>query len=173
VFIAFDAPETTLMSWQWSRFPVLVPTLVAVTLFGLVALAQKTARSAGAVLAALAVLCGLAMPVTQERVIGPMVDPQYLADTPRLVRDLRLGPGDTVAEAWQVRYPDQVNHMREVSWGRLLLFDANQPPPPEANVVIAPWDPWGRGPSWDGTVWGMRFVAGAPRQGWAVWRRDS
>jgi hypothetical protein len=171
VFITFDAPETTAMSWQWTRFPVLVPTLIAVVVFGLVALAQTTARRAGAALAALAVLCGLAMPVTQERVIGPMVDPQYAADTPRLVRDLHLGPGDTVAEAWQVPYPGQANHMREVSWQRLLLFDANQPPPAEANIVIAPWDPWGRGPSWDGTPWGMRFVAGAPRQGWAVWRR--
>jgi hypothetical protein len=171
VFITFDAPEITVMSWQWSRFPVLVPTLVAVALFGLVALARATARPAGAVLAVLAVLCGLAMPVIQQRVIAPMVDPQYAADTPRLVRDLHLGPGDTVAEAWQVRYPDQVNHVREVSWGRVLPFDANQPPPPDANVVIAPWDPSGRGPSWDGTRWGMRFVAGAPRQGWAVWRR--
>ncbi|MGC9666544.1 hypothetical protein ACNTMW_08285 [Planosporangium sp. 12N6] len=173
-FAPFDAPETTLLSWQWVRFPVLVPTAVALGLFGLAVLAQVRPAAAAAVLVAVTVLGGAGMEVIQRRVVTPMVAPQYAPGTPRLVRDVRLGPGDTVAEAWQVPFPYLFNHMREVSWQRLTFFDAGAaPPPPEANVVIAPWAPEGRGPSWDGSSLGMRLVAVAPWQGWAVWRREA
>lgn len=172
-FVAFDAVESTLLSWQWSRLDLVVPTIVAIALCGLAIAAAARPRTAAAALVALALLGGFQAEVTRERVTMPMVDPQYLADTPRLVRDLKLGPGDTVAEAWQVRFPDLFNHMREVDWEPIVFFDANVPPPPQATVVIAPWDPYGRGPSWNGASWGMSFVAGAPRQGWAVWRRNA
>ncbi|WP_204005277.1 hypothetical protein [Virgisporangium aurantiacum] len=180
-FIAFDAVESTLLSWQWSRLDLVGPTIVAIALCGLLVTAigrsekaRPTASGkamAAAALVVLVLLGGVGAEVTRERVTMPMVGPQYASDTPKLVRDLKLGPGDTVAEAWQVRFPDLFNHMREVDWAPIVFFDANVPPPPQATVVIAPWDPSGRGPSWDGRSWGMAFVAGAPRQGWAVWRR--
>jgi hypothetical protein len=170
-FIAFDAPETTLLSWQWTRFPVLVPTAVALGLLALVVLAQGRRATAVAALVPVTVLAGFGMEIIQRRVITPMVAPQYPPGTPRLARDLRLGPGDTVAEAWQVPFPYLLNHMREVSWQRLTLFDANQPPPANASVVVAPWAPPARGLSWDGSALGMQLVAACPWQGWAVWRR--
>jgi hypothetical protein len=175
-FIAFDAVESTLLSWQWSRLDLVRPTIVVIALCGLAVAAvgrseKARPKTAVAAVAAVALLGGVGTEVTRERVTMPMVAPQYASDTPKLVRDLKLGPGDTVAEAWQVRFPDLFNHMREVDWAPIVFFDANAPPPPQATVVIAPWDPYGRGPSWDGRSWGMAFVAGAPRQGWAVWRR--
>jgi hypothetical protein len=175
-FIAFDAVESTLLSWQWNRLDLVGPTVVVIALCGLAVAAigrseRARPKTAVAAVAALALLGGVGAEATRQRVTMPMVGPQYASDTPRLVRDLKLGPGDTVAEAWQVRFPDLFNHMREVDWAPIVFFDANVPPPPQATVVIAPWDPSGRGPSWDGRSWGMAFVAGAPRQGWAVWRR--
>lgn len=170
-FVAFDAVESTFLSWQWSRLDLVGPTALVIALCGLAVAAAARPATAVAVVVALTLFGGVGAEVTREKVTMPMVGPQYGADTPRLVRDLKLGPGDTVAEAWQVRFPDLFNHMREVDWAPILFFDANVAPPPQANVVIAPWDPYGRGPSWDGTPLGMSFIAGAPRQGWAVWRR--
>lgn len=172
-FVPFDAIESTLLSWQWSRLDLIGPTSLVIALCGLAVAATARPKTAVAVVVALALFGGAGAEVTREKVAMPMVDPQYAADTPRLVRDLKLGPGDTVAEAWQVRFPDLFNHMREVDWAPIVFFDANVAPPPDATVVIAPWDPSGRGPSWDGTPLGMSFIAGAPRQGWAVWRRTT
>ena len=144
------------LSGQHERFTVPVPTVVALAVFALVVACLTWRRTATAVLPVIAALCLVSAPMIQRQVIQPMTAYQYRPDTPRLVRDLHLGPGDVVAEAYQVPFPYLFNHAREVSWQRLLLFDAALAPPREASVVIAPWYPGGNGPSWDGTASGMR-----------------
>jgi len=109
--------------------------------------------------------------VAQRTIIEPMTVWQYRADTPRLVRDVHLGPGDRVAAAYQVPFPYVFNHAREVDWHRLMLYDIAQPPPADANVVIAPWVPAGNGYLSDGTGNGWVQIAADPFHGWAVWRR--
>jgi hypothetical protein len=171
LFIAFDAPEMVALSGQHERFTVPAPTIAALAIFALVAASLTWRRTAVSALLVIAALCVVSAPMIQRQVITPMTAYQYRPDTPRLVRDLHLGPGDVVAEAYQVPFPYLFNHAREVSWQRVTLFDAAFPPPPAASVVIAPWYPGGNGPSWDGTAFGMRQIAADPYQGWAAWRR--
>jgi len=163
-FMAFDAPEVSLLSWDWSHLQVLLPTVATLLLLGLFAVAQLRIRTAVAALAALGVLAGAAMPTITEQAIKPMVTWQYLPDTPRLVRDVHLGPGDVVAMVEQTPWPWLYNHMREVYWHPLKLFKGADAPPTEANVVIGPLD-------WDGTRYGFRQIAVDSSHGWAVWRR--
>lgn len=172
LFIPFDVPEMLALSGQWRSFTVLAPTVVALGVFAALAVALSRARTAVPALAVVAGLCAVVAPVAQRAILGPMVEVQYRPDTPQLVRDLHLGRGDVVAEAYQVAFPFVFNHAREVSWHRLLLFDVAQPPPAEATVVIAPWYPGGAGPSWPGGSFGLRLIGADAYHGWAVWRRD-
>ena len=171
-FLAFDAPEPTSLGWQWQRLEIVVPTVVAMVLFFLVVLSQRWRRTAAVGLAGVLVLCGVTAQASQRNIIAPMVGGQYTAATPRLVRDLGLGSRDVVAETWQVRFPVLYNHMREVTWQRLLIFDGHQPPPAEATVIIAPWYGAGAPASWDGTTLGMSRIGGDTQYNWAVWRRS-
>lgn len=172
-FIVFDAPETSALSWQWSHFTVIVPTMVAFGLFWLGVLALRWRSAAIVSLVALFGLCVVGMRATEQHIITPMVSAQYLADTPRLVRDLHINRDDVVAEAWQTQFPYVFNHMREATGHRLLLFDMNQAPPVTATVVIVPWRPAVAGPSWDGPRWNMHLMGIDRTHGWAVWHRNA
>ena len=170
--ISFDVPEMMALSGQWQQFTVMLPTMVTLGLFVILTLSLSWRRTAAL---ALVVVIGLSLataPMAQRNIIRAMADVQYLPSTPRLVRDLHLGPADVVAEAYQVPFPFVFNHAREVSWQRLLLFDAALAPPAEATVVIGPWYPYGNGPSWDGTHFGLHQIGADPYHAWAVWRRD-
>jgi hypothetical protein len=131
-------------------------------------------------LAALAAVFAVMMAVTTQKVSVPMVDFQYVADTPRLVRDVKLGPGDVVAESELVGWYWPSNHAREIYWSRLLFFDSglgtNNAPPSAANVVIAPSsdavDGKKRTSFWDGTRFGFHVIAVDPTHQWTVWRND-
>lgn len=185
VFLAFDSPETAFLGWDWSRMGVSTPTLVGIGVLaalvgvGAVARAARRARRAVAATGAVAVAgcCLVALHVgvaaaSVTRISEPMVAGQYGPGTPRLVRDAGLHPGDIVAESVGTPYGTRYNHLREVWWVRVELFDHRKLPiPAKANVVIGPYDPndpdydWRPGPE-------FRTVA-VDRDGrWAVWRRD-
>jgi hypothetical protein len=170
-FMAFDAPETSFLGWNWDEIKVASPTIAGVALFCLLLLALPRPRWTAAAVTAVVALQVAVMGMSVERISKPMVVDQYRPDTPRLVRDARLGPGDVIAEStkgpWYTRY----NHMREVTWSRILLFDHTKEEIPDtANVVIAPFqsrdkrNDWLPGPEY-------QRVATDSHHGWAVWRR--
>lgn len=174
-FDRFDAVETSFLGWTYDRFQVAEPTLVGLVLFALLALLLMRRRLAIPVMMALVLLHAAVMQVSTAQISETMVVGQYLPDTPRLVRDVKLGPGDVVAESYRVMWYFPYNHMREVTWDRIRLFnDELSAPPAEANVVIAPWR-YQRSAGyadWDGTKYGFHRIAGDPHHYWAVWRRD-
>jgi hypothetical protein len=115
------------------------------------------------------------MPYIVEHVTVPMEASQYSPKSPRLVAQGYLHKGDVVAYARrQDVYYSQYNMAREVNWTALLLFDQqkNQPVPPQANVVIGPYQPTKKKlTTWDGTQYGFRLVVVDPVNHWALWRR--
>lgn len=173
LFLGFDAPEASFLSWHWQVIQVLLPTVAALALLAVLVAAQRRFRATIAVLAGLALLNAVAMHFIVERVSLPMVVNQYLPATPRLVSDLHIGPGDVVAEKWHTPWPWVYNHMREVYWQRIKVFETESPPA-DATVVIAPWRPDHADTTrhWDGTQYGLRRVATDEEHYWAVWRRN-
>jgi len=164
---AFDVPE---LVWFGAGLPVLVPTLVA--LAGLAA--AVGARRRPDLVAAVVALCGaVTVSAATERVLVPAAAHQYGPDTPRLVRDAGLRPGDVVASAvHQATYEFRWNHMREVHWTRIGYFDQRlEGPPDTATVVIAPHGAPDPSIDWDGTRYGFRLIIVDPRHHWSVWRR--
>lgn len=170
-FMSFDAPETTFLGWNWDEIKVASPTIAGVALFCLLLLALPRRGWTIMAVAGLASLQIAVMGMSVERISKPMVVDQYRPDTPRLVRDAGLGPDDVVAESTKTEWYLRYNHMREVTWSRILLFDHTKAEVPEtANVVIAPFRSrkkefdWLPGPEY-------RRVATDSHHGWAVWRR--
>jgi hypothetical protein len=169
-----DSPELGMLTGQWTTLPVVVPTVVALAALAVLALALRRPYPAVAAGVALAVAATVGMSVAKEHVIRPRIAGQYLPDTPRLVRDVGLGPGDVVAYTiHQDSYEFRFNHMREVYWTRIQYFDQRtEAPPARADVVIAPLGAKKPGIDWDGTRYGYRLIATDPVHHWAVWRRD-
>jgi hypothetical protein len=176
-FLPFDAPEIMVLGWRWDAIGIIRPSIAAIAL--LVAIAFVTHRHRRLLPVALAgvlLLHAATMVLVTARVSEPMVKVQYLPDTPRLVKDGYVHPGDTVAfgdaknPTWYTKY----NHMREVYWTRIILFDQlTQDVPAGATVVIAPWGPDVKGIGhWDGTAHGYRLLVVDRPHAWAVWRRD-
>jgi hypothetical protein len=153
--------------------PMVIALVVLATTIAMVGLRPKLGFAV--VLTGFALVQLVTMPFVVERVTLPMEDTQYLATTPRLVREGYLHPGDVVAYA---RKEDgfyyQYNIAREVNWTALLLFDqTKQPVPARANRVIAPYHPVNdKIQHWDGTRYGFTLVVVDPDHHWALWRRN-
>ena len=171
-FLAFDVPETSFLSWKWDAIQIAKPTVLGLVIAAAVLVALPRRRTAAAAMAAVVVLQMACMFVSVEKISKPMVVNQYLSSTPRLVRDAHLHPGDLVAESVNTPWYLRFNHMREVTWSRLLMFDnLKENPPAAANIVIAPYgsvkpkDDWRPGPE-------FQLVAVDQTNRWAVWRRN-
>lgn len=174
VYHSFDGPEIGFLGWRWNAIGVARPTLAALALLAIgVAVTRWHARSTVAALAGLAVFNGVSMYVITDRISAPMVAPQYLADTPRLVRDVKLGPGDRVAvSSTQATWYTLFNHMREVHWEKIAVFDhLDEPVPADATVVVAPWRADRPELDWNGAEHGFHMIAEDTTHRWAVWRR--
>jgi hypothetical protein len=176
-FMSFDAPETSFLAWNWDKMRVAQPTIIAVLAFA-VLLGLVYGRSTRFVaFAALTVVFGVMMWFTTERISWPLVNFQYLGNTPRLVSDAHLGPGDVIAESTRIQWYWPYNHAREDYWNTLVRWDSyTQPVPPQCNVAIAPSDGFVNGEGvhvdWDGTTLGWHRIADDPVHHWAVWRRS-
>ncbi|MBT8228190.1 MAG: hypothetical protein HKP61_18280 [Dactylosporangium sp.] len=171
-FLPFDSPETSFLAWDWGAIQVAVPTVLGVLLLAIMLWGLPRRRVAVAVLAGVTLLNLAVVTRSHDTIVTPMVVDQYCCGTPRLERDAGLGPGDTVAVStdtgWYVRY----NHMREVWWSRVILFDSDsEPAPDEANVVVVPHasptpeSDWAPEP-------GFELVVVDDHHYWAVWRRS-
>jgi hypothetical protein len=176
-FLNFDAPEISFLGWRWDHIGLLRPTAIAMALFaGILVLMHRPRRGLPVALAGFAAIQLATMPFVVDRVTMPMEDTQYVADTPRLVRDGYVRPGDVVAFARrQEVFYWQFNHAREVYWNKLLVFDQdNAPVPAQATVVVAPWHPAEdvKVTHWDGREYGFHLVVVDQDHRWALWRRD-
>ncbi|MCW2901475.1 MAG: hypothetical protein JWO67_3740 [Streptosporangiaceae bacterium] len=175
VFLPFDMPETTFVSWQWDAIRILQPTAVGLVLLGLLVFALPRSRVAAAAVAGVVALHAAIMVGSVAKITKPMTVDQYRPGTPQLVRDGLARPGDRVAVAIPVLWYVPWNQMREVYWDRIVMYDGRNdaPPPAGMNVVVAPYD-WHVGKeyyTWDG---GPRFhrVAVDRDHHWAVWRAN-
>jgi hypothetical protein len=176
-FLPFDAPEIMVLGWRWDAIGIIRPSAVAIVILAAIAFSiHRFGRAMPFALAGVLLLQAVTMVLVTARVSEPMVDPQYTADTPRIVADGYVRPGDKVAfgttehPTWYTRY----NHMREVYWTRLMLFDqTTQDVPTGADVVIAPFGPDVDGIGhWDGTQHGFHLEVVDRTHSWAVWRRN-
>jgi 4-amino-4-deoxy-L-arabinose transferase-like glycosyltransferase len=139
VFLPFDAPETTFLSWQWGAIRVTQPTIAALVLLGLLVFTLPRSRTVAVAMGGIVALHAAVMILSVEKITKPMTEDQYRADTPLLVRDAHLGPGDVVAVSTATQWYLRWNVMREVYWGRIEVFNsATEGAPDGANVVIAP-----------------------------------
>ncbi|GAB3865952.1 hypothetical protein GCM10027610_117160 [Dactylosporangium cerinum] len=177
-FLNFDSPELSFMGWRWDHISVTRPTILAlIALAGIVALLQLRPRwGLTAALTAVGLVVAANMVVATEKISLPMEVNQYRPGTPLIVREGYVHEGDRVAFAkqqavWFVQY----NHMREIYWTPLLIWDqtVDPTPPSDANVVIAPYDPpeQAKLETWDGQRYGFRLVVVDRNQQWAVWRK--
>jgi hypothetical protein len=173
IFLPFDMPETTFLSGEWSAIRVVRPTLIALVVFaGLVVALPRRRLAAVAVVGVAALQFGVLV-ASVEHITKPMTVDQYRADTPRLVRDLGLGPGDVVAVSRETQWYLAWNVMREVSWNQVLLFDSShEGPPAGANIIIAPYGYTdGQARNWAGKP-AFHVLAVDSHHHWAVWRRN-
>jgi hypothetical protein len=176
LFLGFDAPETSFLGWRWDSIGIARPTAVALAFFAVIVAVVLWRRRVGlgALMAGFLAVQVVTMPFVIDRVVHPMEDDQYVAGTPRLVRDGYVRPGDVVGFARrQQQFYWLYNHAREVWWSPLLAFNQDtQPVPAAATVVVAPWQP--TAPTikhWDGTQFGFHLVVADPHHHWALWRR--
>ncbi|UWZ39832.1 hypothetical protein Drose_17395 [Dactylosporangium roseum] len=176
-FLGFDAPEMSFLGWRWHQIGVTRPTIVTLVLLaGIIVLIRRPRWGSALVMAGMALVVAANMVVATQKISIPMEVNQYRPGTPLIVREGHVREGDRVAFAkQQVVWYLQYNHMREIYWTPLLIWDqtSDPTPPSEANVVIAPYDP----PSdaeveaWDGSRYGFRLVVTDPNHGWALWRK--
>ena len=176
-FLNFDSPELSFMGWRWDHIAVTRPTIVALILLaGIVTLLRRPRWGLPAAMAVVGLVVAANMVVATEKISLAMEVNQYRPGTPLIVRDGYVREGDRVAFAkqqpvWYVQY----NHMREVYWTPLLIWDqtVDPAPPADANVVIAPYDPpeEAKLETWDGERYGFRLVVTNPNQQWALWRK--
>ena len=172
-FLPFDSPETSFLCWNWKAIEVVTPTLVGMVLLGLLFIALPRGRNF--VTAAMVGVIALNVAVvtkSRETIVDPMVVDQYRDGTPQLVRDAGVTTDDTVAvstmTSWYLRY----NHMREVWWQRILLFDSTtESAPAEATIIVAPYNPTDPSDSWE-VPDGYELVVTDEYHGWAVWRKS-
>jgi hypothetical protein len=173
-FHPFDTPEVSFLTATWTGLPVLRATVTALVILAALAfaMANQRGRWVAAAIATVLVINVVAMEVVDARSIRPMGVKEY-ATAPQLVRDIHLGPGDVVVSSREVALNAQLNHQREVYWGRVTVFDHRKnDPPANATAVVAPWHAPNNN-SWDGEHLGWRRVAVDPVFNWAIWLRES
>jgi len=176
-FLAFDSPELSFLGWKWDHIAVTKPTIVAVVLLaGIVVLLRRPRWGLPLALAGIGLVVAANMVVATQKISTAMEVNQYRPGTPLIVRDGYVHEGDRVAFAkQQVVWFLQYNHMREIYWTPLLIWDqtVDPTPPSDANVVIAPYDPpeSAKLETWDGQRYGFRLVVSDPNQRWALWRK--
>jgi 4-amino-4-deoxy-L-arabinose transferase-like glycosyltransferase len=171
--VAFDMPETAFLSGHWDAMRVAPPTLVALVLLGLLVFTLSRSRTVALAMAGIMALHAAVMIASVEKITKPMIAYQYRWDTPLMVRDAHLGPGDVVAVSTKTQWYLPWNVMREVYWDRVIEFDSSsEAPPAKANIIVAPYGwPDSQGKNWNGEP---RFhrVAVDGWHLWAVWRRS-
>ncbi|GAA1801735.1 hypothetical protein GCM10009835_20450 [Planosporangium flavigriseum] len=173
LFLPFDMPETTLLSWQWDAIRVAQPTIVGLVLLGLLVFTLPRSRTVAIAMVGIVALHAAVMVASVEKITKPMTVDQYRADTPQMVRDAHLRPGDVVTVSTETLWYFRWNVMREVYWDRIYVFNSvTEAPQDEANIVIGPYGNTGRhAHNWVGGP-EYRLVVVDQYHHWAVWRKN-
>ncbi|UWP86003.1 hypothetical protein [Dactylosporangium fulvum] len=178
MFLGFDAPEMSFLGWRFHQIGVTRPTIITLVLLaGIIVLIRRPRWGSTLVIAGMGLMVVANMAVATQKISLPMVVNQYRPGTPLIVREGHVHEGDRVAFAkeqftWYLQY----NHMREIYWTPLLIWDQTEDPTPpsDANVVIAPYDLPADADleAWDGTRYGFRLMVTDSNQRWAIWRKN-
>jgi hypothetical protein len=161
----FGAPDLMVLTGGWREFRPVTGTLIAVGAAVVLAAASRHRRLRGAIFPLLVAVNLLVMGAVVSRVLEPKV---ALARPTPVLRELGVGPGDTVASTFGYDYVLRLNLAHEVHWTDVRTFQ--EVPPPDAAVVLARWFPGGP-KDWPGERYGYHRVGGNVAQHWAVWRR--
>jgi hypothetical protein len=168
VFSPIDAPEALFLSPDGETVMLSPITFIVVTIGAVIALLLAPRRGVVAWTAALVLAMGLNVAANQaanERIAAIA----RAADDGAGLAGAGVRPGDTIA--YHRELLTIYRHQLQVNWGRVILLDARTDPvPPEATVLVTPWEPAAtttRAGSTD--TW--HRVGGDPSSGYAVWRR--
>jgi hypothetical protein len=168
-FIAFDAPEASVMTWAWDHLRIAAVTAVALAALMVLTVALSSARTRLVALGATLALCVAAMPAITAHAAAPM-SRQFAPGV--WLRDLGVTPADRVAADNGVLWWAMANVQWEVYWAPVAQFDSTTTAPPrDATVVVAPFHSPNHRRTWDGTAEGWHWIAIDTKSGTAIWRR--
>ncbi|NDU73101.1 hypothetical protein GWI34_10720 [Actinomadura sp. DSM 109109] len=175
-YTAYDFPETSLLTWDWTSFHLWRATLSGLLLLALSAAACLWRRSAGPLLqAGLLAAVALAMCVTAtERIAQPMVRSETAYTDLRGTVDLKAQR--SIAVDWNIWWTIRLSQYYWAWWSDGRVFDARWTAPPrDADMIVLAWPknappaaswPKGAPPGWR--------VAAARRTAegdWVAWTR--
>ncbi|GAA3200933.1 hypothetical protein GCM10010468_13910 [Actinocorallia longicatena] len=168
IFVPFDFPETSFLTWDWHGFKLWPATAVALLILGATALLARR-FTAGAVALLCAVGLGADIMAT-DRISDVMTEEMHVS-----ARLDALRPDDKVAVEfdvpWKIRLPQTFAIPSEL--GRFTLAKGEQPPP-GTTLVLTAWPrdvpadaAWPGRPSGWHPVEARRTTLGD----WVAWRR--
>jgi len=163
-FIAFDFPETCLLTWDWTSLRLGMATAMAFALLGLLVLVALTPRPAATIAVTVAAFSLFAVTVS-ARPWGP--------DRVAIFQPGQAGGGVAVAKSvsWRV----WVRQAYQVWWTPITFFDpARDRPRAGVCMVVVSW-PAESSPeaSWPGRPAGWRVMTERQvPEPWVAWRDD-
>jgi hypothetical protein len=174
-YTAYDFPETSFLTWDWTSFRLWHATLSGLLLLALSGAAVRLRRHGPLLLAGLLAVVAVGMCATAtERIAQPLVR----SETART--DLRgsvdLAKQRSIAVDWNIWWTIRLSQYYWAWWSDGRVFDARWTAPPQnADVVVLAWPkdkpaeaswPKGAPPGWK-VVDSRRSIEGD----WVAWTR--
>ncbi|GAA4225057.1 hypothetical protein GCM10022254_06100 [Actinomadura meridiana] len=174
-FTAYDFPETSFLTWDWTQFRLWHGTATALALLCVSVAVVRFRRGGPALLAGLLAVVAIGMCVTAtNRIARPLVRGTTAHTDLRQSVDLRSQR--SVAVDWNVPWTIRLSHYYWAWWSEGTVFDARwTPPPKDADMVVLAW-PKDKPATWSwprGAPPGWRIIdSRRTREGdWVAWTR--
>jgi hypothetical protein len=161
-FIAFDFPETSFLTWDWTSLRVGTASLAALGLLGVLVAVAFTPRPAWTIAAGLTAF-NLVAAVVIAKPWLPAREPIFRPGPP--YGGVAVDPG--------VTWPVWVRQMYQVWWTPVTFFHAASGRPPTGTCLVIVPVPGGTAPetSWPGHPAGWRVAtSGTAPAPWAAWK---
>ncbi|WP_203596683.1 hypothetical protein, partial [Actinomadura bangladeshensis] len=174
-FTAYDFPETSLLTWDWTSFRLWHATLTGLVLLGLSVAAVRLRRHGPLLLAGLLAAVAVAMCATAvDRIAQPLVRAETAHTDLRDRVDLRAQR--SIAVDWNVPWTLRLSQFYWAWWSDGSVFDARWTAPPQnVDMVVLAWPkdvpataswPKGAPPGWH-VADSRRTIQGD----WVAWTR--
>ncbi|WP_245868633.1 hypothetical protein [Actinomadura meyerae] len=174
-YTAYDFPETSLLTWDWTSFRLWHATVAGLVLLALSVAAMRLRRHGSTLLAALVAAVAVAMCATAiDRIAQPMVRAETAHTDLRDHVDLRAQR--SVAVDWNVPWTIRLSQFYWSWWSEGIVFNARDVAPPQnVDMVVLAWPkdvpataswPKGAPPGWH-VADSRRTVQGD----WVAWTR--
>ncbi|WP_433477091.1 hypothetical protein ACQPZP_08580 [Spirillospora sp. CA-142024] len=174
-YTAYDFPETSFLTWDWTAFRLWHATLTGLVLLALAVAAAGLRRHGPLLLAGLLALVAVGMCVTAtDRIARPLVRAETAHTDLR--RDVDLARQRSIAVDWNVWWTIRLSQYYWAWWSDGSVFDARWTAPPQnVDLVVLAWPkdksaaaswPKGAPPGWH-VVDSRRTVEGD----WVAWSR--